>query len=292
VSNIIFLLSLLFVGYFMKHLNITKDFAKSLNIFIIYISLPATIVLKVPEIAFDKSLISLIITPWIVLIITIFIIIFITKNYSKDVRASLLMVVPLGNTAFVGIPLITILIGENAIPYALIYDQFGSFLMLSIYGGAVIAYYESGKVDLIKLLKKIAIFPPFISLIIALIIDSNTFVDIKNYLTLLSQTLTPLALVSVGFSLSFKIAEYGSIFLKALSIKLIVMPFIAYILLLPFAIDNIVLKTAILETAMPSMITAGALAISANFAPKLSSAMVGIGLLLSLITLPIINILI
>lgn len=276
----------------MKHLNITKDFAKSLNIFIIYISLPATIVLKVPEIAFDKSLISLIITPWIVLIITIFIIIFITKNYSKDVRASLLMVVPLGNTAFVGIPLITILIGENAIPYALIYDQFGSFLMLSIYGGAVIAYYESGKVDLIKLLKKIAIFPPFISLIIALIIDSNTFVDIKNYLTLLSQTLTPLALVSVGFSLSFKIAEYGSIFLKALSIKLIVMPFIAYILLLPFAIDNIVLKTAILETAMPSMITAGALAISANFAPKLSSAMVGIGLLLSLITLPIINILI
>ncbi len=292
MSNIIFLLSLLFVGYFMKHLNITKDFAKSLNIFIIYISLPATIVLKVPEIAFDKSLISLIITPWIVLIITIFIIIFITKNYSKDVRASLLMVVPLGNTAFVGIPLITILIGENAIPYALIYDQFGSFLMLSIYGGAVIAYYESGKVDLIKLLKKIAIFPPFISLIIALIIDSNTFVDIKNYLTLLSQTLTPLALVSVGFSLSFKIAEYGSIFLKALSIKLIVMPFIAYILLLPFAIDNIVLKTAILETAMPSMITAGALAISANFAPKLSSAMVGIGLLLSLITLPIINILI
>jgi predicted permease len=38
---------------------------------------------------------------------------------------------------------------------------------------------------------------------------------------------------------------------------------------------------------MPPMITAGALAISHNLVPRLAAAMVGFGLLLSLLTLPL-----
>ena len=45
-------------------------------------------------------------------------------------------------------------------------------------------------------------------------------------------------------------------------------------------------RTTVLESAMPSMVTAGALAISHNLAPRLAAAMVGYGLLLSLLTLP------
>lgn len=46
-------------------------------------------------------------------------------------------------------------------------------------------------------------------------------------------------------------------------------------------------RTVVLESAMPSMITAGALAIAHNLAPRLAAAMVGYGLLLSLLTLPL-----
>jgi malate permease and related proteins len=45
-------------------------------------------------------------------------------------------------------------------------------------------------------------------------------------------------------------------------------------------------RTTVLESAMPSMVTAGALAISHDLAPRLAAAMVGYGLLLSLLTLP------
>jgi predicted permease len=38
---------------------------------------------------------------------------------------------------------------------------------------------------------------------------------------------------------------------------------------------------------MPSMVTAGALAISHGLAPRLAAAMVGYGVLLSLLTLPL-----
>jgi len=43
----------------------------------------------------------------------------------------------------------------------------------------------------------------------------------------------------------------------------------------------------VLEAAMPSMVTAGALAIAHGLAPRLAAAMVGYGLLLSLLTLPL-----
>ena len=46
-------------------------------------------------------------------------------------------------------------------------------------------------------------------------------------------------------------------------------------------------RVTVLEAAMPSMVTAGALAIAHGLAPRLAAAMVGYGLLLSLATLPL-----
>ncbi|MCY1458728.1 hypothetical protein D9M71_761360 [compost metagenome] len=46
------------------------------------------------------------------------------------------------------------------------------------------------------------------------------------------------------------------------------------------------LQVNVLESAMPTMITAAALAISHRLAPRLAAALVGYGILLSLLTLP------
>jgi predicted permease len=50
-----------------------------------------------------------------------------------------------------------------------------------------------------------------------------------------------------------------------------------------------VLRVAVLESAMPPMVTAGALAAAAGLAPELAAALVGYGILLSLVTLPVIH---
>ena len=63
-------------------------------------------------------------------------------------------------------------------------------------------------------------------------------------------------------------------------------PYTGLVWLLPLGLDPVARDTVVLESAMPPMITAAALAISHRLAPGLASAMVGYGILLSLATLP------
>lgn len=283
-----FIIVLLIIGMVLQKTNAPKDFAKSLNFFVIYVSLPSTILIQIPRIHFDLSALGVILVPWLLLPIVVAIVIFITRHHSPEVRAALLLVIPLGNTSFLGIPVIHTLLGEEAIPYLLMYDQFGTFLILSFYGAAVIARYETGAFHMLKIVKKLLLFPPFIFLVAALVFGEIPM-KIHPYIQLLSSTLVPLALISVGFSMRLTgELDYG-LFAQSLIVKLLIMPFIAFAFLWAMGTDPIALKTAVLESGMPSMITAGALAIAAGFAPQLSAALVGYGIIISLVTLPIIT---
>lgn len=282
-----FIIALLVIGMLLQKADAPADFSKSLNFFVIYVSLPATVLIQVPKIHLDLSAFSVVLIPWLLLPIMIYLVILLTKNHSPQVRAALLLVIPLGNTSFVGIPIIHTLLGADAIGYVLMYDQFGTFLMLSLYGSAVIARYETGAVHKRLILKKLFLFPPFLFLIGAMSIGEMPR-QILPYIETLSATLVPVALVSVGYSLRFGGEIDYPLFSKALALKLLVMPLIAFGLLKVMGAEPLALKTAVLESGMPSMITAGALAIASGFAPALSAALVGYGILVSLLTLPLI----
>lgn len=281
-----FIIALLLIGLLLQRVGAPEDFAKSLNFFIIYVSLPATVLLQVPKISLDYSAIGLIAVPWLLVPLSVGMVLWITRNASEDVRAALLLVVPLGNTSFLGIPMIHALLGESAIPYVLIYDQFGTFLILSLYGAAIVSRYESGTIRKRLILKKMLLFPPF-GFLIAALIFGEVPLSFKPYVEQLSSTLVPLALISVGYSLRLGGEVDKMLFTKALGIKLLVMPMAAWGILVCSGASATAVQTGVLESGMPSMITAGALAIAAGFAPALSAAMVGYGLLISLVTLPL-----
>lgn len=283
-----FIIALLLVGMVLQKADAPADFSKSLNFFVIYVSLPATVLIQVPKIALNVSALSTIMIPWLLLPIMFYIVILMTKNYPLDVRAALLLVIPLGNTSFVGIPIIKTLLGSDAIGYVLMYDQFGTFLMLALYGSAIISYYEIGKIHKRLILKKLFMFPPFFFLLFALFFGEMPL-SVSPYLETLAATLVPLALVSVGYSLRFSGEIDYPLLSKALVLKLIVMPLIAFGILFKLGVDPIAMQVSVLESGMPSMITAGALAIASGFAPALSAAMVGYGIIICLITLPLIS---
>lgn len=287
MEQFIFIIALLMIGIILQKADAPIDFSKSLNFFVIYVSLPATVLIQVPKIHLDFSALSVILIPWLLLPIVIALVIAMTINHPPHVRAALLLVMPLGNTSFVGIPIVHTLLGENAIPYVLMYDQFGTFLILSLYGAAVIARYETGSFHKRLIVKKLLFFPPFIFLVFALAFGEMPLTS-QPYLQLLSSTLVPLALVSVGYSMRFGGDLDYLLLSKALVLKLVLMPFFAFGLLFAMGVEPLALKTAVLESGMPSMITAGALAIAAGFAPTLSAALVGYGIVVSLVTLPII----
>ncbi|MBN2869699.1 MAG: AEC family transporter [Campylobacterales bacterium] len=282
-----FIIALLLIGMLLQKAPAPADFSKSLNFFVIYVSLPATVLLQVPKISFDLSALGVVLVPWLLLPIMAAIVIAMTRNHPLHVRAALLLVIPLGNTSFVGIPIVHSLLGEEAIPYVLMYDQFGTFLMLSLYGSAVIARYESGVFHARLIVKKLLLFPPFLILLFALGYGEMP-PEMRPYLEVLASTLVPLALVSVGYSLRFGGEIDYPLFAKALGLKLLVMPMIAFGVLFALGSEPLALKTAVLESGMPSMITAGALAIASGFAPALSAALVGYGIIIALVTLPLI----
>ncbi len=284
--QILFILFLLLVGYSLRFAKFPQDFGKSLNLFVIYISFPATILLQVPNIEFNNSLWIAIITPWSVLALSVLLVFVFFRHLPRNTLAALLLLVPLGNTSFFGFPMLEAVVGNEAIQYAIVYDQLGSFLMLSTYGAFIVGYFSGGKISVYAIGKKIVLFPPFIALVFAYIIGPMPHVTIP-YIELLSHTLVPLALVSVGFSMQLRLGDDKVIFAKTLFLKLVLIPLIVIGVFNILDLHNMTATVTLLEASMPPMITAGALAIHAGFAPRLSAALVGYGIVVSLVTIPL-----
>lgn len=284
MEQIFFILFLLSVGYSLKFFSFPHNFSQSLNLFIIYVSFPATILLQVPKINFNSSLILPVAVPYIVLFLSLIFVYLFFKNESRNTKAALLLLLPLGNTSFFGFPVLEALVGTSAIQYGIVYDQFGSFVLLTTYGAFIIAYFSGSSVSTKHIIKKIITFPPFIFLFLSFIVGDFPSLTLP-YIELLSKTLVPLAIISVGFSMQLKLDGQKDIFFKAMGIKLFLIPSVVLIVFKIFGFTDEAALTTLLESAMPPMITAGALAINAGFAPKLSAALVGYGIVFALFSL-------
>jgi predicted permease len=103
----------------------------------------------------------------------------------------------------------------------------------------------------------------------------------------LADAMLPLVMLAVGLTIQLRLsrAELAPLAVGLL-LKLLVLPAVALPLSLAFGLRGEMLQVNVLETAMPTMITAAALAISHRLAPRLAAAMVGSGIVLSLVTLP------
>jgi len=263
--------------------------------FIIYISLPAIIINEVPKIIFSNEILIPVFIAWSTTILGAISILVLSKifKWNKNTTGALLLVAVLGNTSFIGIPMVSHYFGTEGLPYVIIYDQIGTFLALSTYGAVVVAVYADNKEDKVSIqsiIKKIFKFPPFISLIIAFALNGIEFhSDISNALSTLGNTLIPLALVSVGYNLQLKIPKKDlSPFLLGIINKLIIVPLFAFIIVYIFKFEGFITNVSVLESAMGPMITAGVVASMAGLAPKLVSSILGYGIFISIITISIV----
>ncbi|RXJ90835.1 hypothetical protein CRV01_06725 [Arcobacter sp. CECT 8983] len=278
------------VGYGLQKFKIfPEETSIILNKYIIYISLPAIILLQVPKLTFSFDVLIPTIIAWLVMAISAIIVLIFSKifSWSKEITGSLLLVSILTNSSIMGIPIIELYLGEQALPYVLIYDQLGTFLALAAYGTFITAYYSTtGNIKPRVIIQKILTFPSFIALVIALLLLGQTFPPIiTDVLTKFANTLVPVALVAVGLQLQFKLPKDDLLPLSiGLIIKLVIAPLIAFGICIVFDWYNLAGKTSIFEAGMAPMITAGAVACMANLAPRLSTAIVGYGIIFSFIT--------
>jgi predicted permease len=265
---------------------------ESLNLFALYLCLPAAILLYAARLQLDVDVLLMAAVPWLVLVASIALVQLCVRllKLRDEERAVLLLCVPLGNTSFLGYPLIRAMLGEAALPHAVIYDQFGSFVILSTWGLWVLARYGGdAKPTAPAMAAKILRFPPFLALAFALVLmPVDPPLLLANALQRLADALLPVVAFAVGLDLKLRLPRDELAPLGAgIALKLALLPLLAVGLVALLDLEPPASQAAVLETAMPPMITAGALAISHRLAPTLAAALVGYGTLLSMATLPI-----
>ena len=264
--------------------------ADTLNRFVIYVCLPALVLRLVPKLRLESGLAVLAIAPWLVLIASVVMVLACARlfRFSQAVTAALLLCVPLGNTSFLGFPMIGALVSPDAVRLAVVYDQAGSFLILATYGLFVVARYSGdGSPSLRAVALRILRFPPFIALLVALVPFRHP-ASLESVLLRLGEALVPVAMCAVGLQLRLRVPKDFVAFLTGLGIKMAVAPLLVVAACAAFGVHGPAVRVAVLEAAMPPMITAGALATMAGLAPDLAASLVGYGVLLSLVTLPFI----
>ena len=269
-----------------------KETAQTLNMFALYVSLPALILLKAPHIAFSSDIIVAALVPWGMLIFSVVLVLLGGRiwDWPRSTIGVLLLVVPLGNTSFLGVPVIQAFFGSAGLNHLIVYDQVGTMLIFATYGSIILSLYgRDTTLDLPTVARKMLLFPPSIALVIGLTL-SPWFASEKvvPILQSIASTLVPMVMTAIGFQLRLKlprrlIAPLGF----GLVIKLVAAPLVVLWSCRLIGITGLSVDVSIMEAGMPPMVTAAAMAAIAGMEAELAVALVGVGIVLSFGSLPL-----
>lgn len=293
MENIILIFLCLFLGFLLQRV---KDFPpnsyKTLNQFVLYVSLPALALYYIPKMELSSQLLYPIGIAWIGFFVSYLFFSLLGKQlgWSRKLTGCLIITAGLGNTSFVGFPIVEALYGREGLETAIIVDQPGSFVVLATLGILVASLFSRKAASLSLIGKKILFFPPFIAFVVACLMNIFSF-DFSHELQLVFQklgnTVSPIALIAVGLQLKLdKKSRHWQFLGLGLFFKLMITPAFFYLLyVLILGQKSTMISVSIIESAMAPMITASILASTYGLKPKLSSMMVGFGIPLSFLTL-------
>jgi len=293
MNNIVLLFGCLLLGIALRVTQRFPDHAHlSLNSFIIHISLPALIILQIHSVSLRPEHLLSIAMPWIMFSLGVgfFWMLSARLNFSRETTGALMLSGGLANTSFVGLPMIEAFFNASSLATGILIDQLGTYLVLSTLGVTVATIYPANSDSRAAILKRIIAFPPLLALIAAFaFIPFELPSWISELLKRLSDTLAPLALVSFGLQLRFDQAKgLRSALATGLGFKLLLAP--AVLALFYSGIlgrtEEITLVT-LFEAAMGPQIGGAIVAIQHGLNPPLVSLMVGVGISLSFLTLPL-----
>jgi predicted permease len=296
-------------GVLLRRAGVLADGAhKGINTWIIYLAVPAVALKYIPTISWSNELILPAIMPLIVWTGSWLLFRLYSLRWPMEpaTRTALTLTAGLGNTSFLGFPLIQGYFGDHALPIAVISDQ-ASFIIMSTLGaimamdtrplpalakgeGSTANYHiDATGTDKIKMsvaIKRLLLFPPFIAFIAALILPRFiSLAPITPLFDKIAATLVPLALFSVGMQLSFSgWRQEWRLLLVGIGYKLILAPALILAIILALHLHGIIPDISLFEAAMAPMITAGVIAAQYDLNPKMANLMIGLGIIFSFAT--------
>ena len=268
------------------------QWADRLNRFVIYVSLPSLVFVYMIDITLDGRFLLPIASAWGLFALSAVLILLLSRwlKWSRSLTGALLMTVPYGNTSFLGIPFTRAFFGEAGVPVAIVYDQLGSFLILSTAGIITLSLYSDEQATLRRIVTRIITFPAFIALVLSLLSDPTwPPTGLMQILHLLAATLTPAALLAIGLHLKLRLESgHKTPFAFGLLIKLVLAPLVLFILFRLLGLHTLTAQVSIFEAAMGPMISSAMLAMMAGLEQRFVASLLGYGIVMSFGTLPIV----
>jgi predicted permease len=294
MNNYILLAACMLLGVVLHRSGrLPANAAASLNGFVVNISLPALTLTYVHGLKVNADLILPALMAWVMFALAcgFFWLVGRALRFSRATTGGLMLTGGLANTSFIGLPMIETFYGQQFLGLGILIDQLGSYFVLSTLGVLVASLYASGRsVSAKAVVRKIALFAPFQAFVLALLlmpVDYPPWFD--ELLRRLGATLVPIALVSVGYQLQLSLVQGRALALVVgLLFKLVIAPALILLLFVRWlGGDAQVLNVTVFEAAMAPMIGASIVAIDHELDPPLVTLMVGLGIPLSFLTLPI-----
>lgn len=261
---------------------------------VISVTLPALILAKLPDLELGADLAVPVAAAWGCGALAVACVLAGARraHWPRATTGALLLVTPLGNTTFLGLALVESLLGQAALTRALAFDQLGTFLGLATYGSVIAARWGHGEGSWQQVAGRLVRFPPFLAVLASFAlraVDVPTGLD--DALTDLGRLVAPLAMLTVG--LRFRLAATAAARQAAiwcLTTKMVVLPLaVLAVAVAAGSQRDPAWSASVLEAGMPPMVTAGVVAGQAGLDDELAATVVGVGLLLALVTIPLLS---
>ncbi|TLD80100.1 AEC family transporter [Helicobacter sp. MIT 05-5293] len=211
---------------------------------------------------------------------------------SRDSLITMSFMGAFGNTLFLGLPIVNGALGEAYANKVIIYDQIVTGIPIAFLAPLILSMGGKGGFRPRAVALRLFQSPLFLALLMGLLlkafpisIPDELFLPLKS----LAQTATPVALFAIGVQMSLKgIKEEWRLTMVCLLGKMLVAPLLLFlfVILMIGEFDDL-LRMALIEVAMPPVVSAGAIVIKAGLNAKLAVSAIAFGILLSFISVPI-----
>ena len=262
--------------------------------YVLQVALPAVIIAKISTVTFNADVVLPIAVAWSVTFVAIVSVLIASRilKWNRSITGALLLVGVLGNTSFLGLGMVESLLGADHLASAIAYDQVGTFVGLALWGSFIASTYGAGEGGWRPVMKRLSRFGPFLALLASLvfrIIDLPA--DVYPILNGIGKTVAPVAMCALGLRFTLSVSHSVQVpALLGLISKMAVLPGLVFVVsVLVGSPHDLAWSTSILQAAAPPMVTAGVVAVGAGLSAELVAFMVGVGTLVSFVSLPLLS---
>ncbi len=287
---------IILTGMLFSHIKASSEkWIDILNKYALYIGFPALVVASLMHLEVGEQSYKTLIIANSAYIVACLLIAFVAGKVlrlSTKLKRTLFLLLPFGNIAYLGIPVLQNAYGEEILPAAAIISAIFVFWMLTL---AIILIEATGeeKLHLKKLTINLATNPLLLSVFVgmALVVFKLKLPEFAaNTIQLFADSVTAVVLFSLGIFLGMqkigKLAEWYTVF-GFVVLTMIIIPLAYYQVLKITNIESSFLKASVVDAIMPLGLTPYAISLQYKLETKLAARIVVLGTLLSVLIIPV-----